>query len=291
MRRSTTGRRVRGPTGRAMFSSSANGGDPETPLAPELPGRPDPRPRDQRSGQQQMHSFSLGGLSWLADPGIPNSEPRRDAGSDPDGRHRRATSTTGLRPSETTSTAISAGRSPSRACGVCSGGLDSNGCPIMGIDGRILRHAASGPDRVRWSPRRSARWSRGTPWTAERRTRPMPAASRACSSSSTASTSARPHVRPVHDVVGFDLGDGRRARACCGRDQHQRCLEHGGGFPIVVDNTAPDGVPDGTSAGATVSGAAIVLAADANDNNASPACSSRSTARPSASRTAARRTR
>jgi manganese oxidase len=66
--RSNSGRSVSA----AMFSSRANG-DPQTPLLTAYPGDPVRVHAIGAPGSEQMHVFSMGGLSWPVDPRIERS--------------------------------------------------------------------------------------------------------------------------------------------------------------------------------------------------------------------------
>jgi hypothetical protein len=56
------------------FSSTANGGDPPTPLLQAYAGDPVKVHALGASDDEQMHILSLGGQSWSLDPGIPHAQ-------------------------------------------------------------------------------------------------------------------------------------------------------------------------------------------------------------------------
>jgi hypothetical protein len=67
----TAGPRNDGPS---MFSSAANGGDPPTPILKAYPGDPIRVHAFGAPGNEQVHSFNLGGLSWALDPLITGAD-------------------------------------------------------------------------------------------------------------------------------------------------------------------------------------------------------------------------
>src|SRR5262249_8897751 len=125
------------PDGPSMFSSSANNGDPETPLIQSYPGDPIRVHAISSPGNEQAHSFSLGGLSWAGDPLIPNSNLEETLGLTP----------MGVVEAHVTSSYIGDSfygdlRRPFTVAGMW--GLQrvldpSAGCPIRGLDGRVCR--------------------------------------------------------------------------------------------------------------------------------------------------------
>jgi hypothetical protein len=56
------------------FSSASNGGDPQTPILTAYSGDPMRIHAIGAPGNEQVHVFSLGGLSWPIEPAIPNAE-------------------------------------------------------------------------------------------------------------------------------------------------------------------------------------------------------------------------
>src|SRR5205814_7915432 len=124
------------PDDPTMFSSAAYGGDPETPLLESYPGDPIHVHAISAPGNEQPHAFSLGGLSWAGDPGIPES----------DGFETQGLVPMGVVEARVNDGAPYAGdyfygdlRRPFTVAGMwgLQRVLNPAGCPIRGLDGHV----------------------------------------------------------------------------------------------------------------------------------------------------------
>ena len=176
----TAGPRIDGPSMLKLGHERRRSGDPADP---GLPGRPDPGVHAiSAPANEQPHSFSLGGLDWSADPGIPESD---------------AVETLGVVPQGVVDAHVTAGsigdyygdlRRPFTVAGMwgLQRVLDPVGCPMIGVDGHVCGAALPAPT-VTMTAAAVGGLVSGTR-SRSRRTRPTRAASRACSSSSTATS-------------------------------------------------------------------------------------------------------
>jgi hypothetical protein len=252
------------PDGPSMFSSAANGGDPETPLLRSYPGDAIRVHTLVAPGSEQQHVFSLGGLSWPIDPGIPEADTVEALGLVP----------LGVVDAHTTSGSVGDYfygdlRRPFTVAGMwgLQRVLDTAGCPILGLDGRPC----------------------GTPLPAPTVTLTAPAVGAVVSGAAvtvSANASDASGIQSVQfQLDGANIGspvtgggpytiswnsklaaDGPHALAAVATNNNG--VSSTAAIPVVVDNTAPTVALTAPAANATVSGNTVGLAADANDNNA-----------------------
>ncbi|NUR76463.1 MAG: Ig-like domain-containing protein [Thermoleophilia bacterium] len=255
----TAGPRVDGPS---MFSSAANGGDPETMLLRSYPGDPIRVHAIVAPGSEQQHTFNLGGLSWPIDPGIPEAD---------------SVETLGVVPQGVVEAHVTSGsvgdyfygdlRRPFTVAGMW--GLqrvfDPLGCPILGLDGRMCGMPLAAPTVTLTDPAVGATVSGDAVTVA--------------ATASDASGIANVQFQ----LDGVNLGspdssapysiswntklasDGPHVLAAIATNNNG--VSSTASIPVAVDNTPPVVSLTAPLTGATVSGAAVSVTADASDNN------------------------
>jgi hypothetical protein len=136
----TAGARPDGPN---MFSSAANGGDPATPLLRAYPGDPVRVHAIGVPGNEQAHSFSLGGLTWPSDPLIHDSGRVSTRGLPPMGEVDAQLDVPGAANDAVGDYFYGDLRRPFTVAGMwgLQRILDPTGCPIKGLDGLVCGSA------------------------------------------------------------------------------------------------------------------------------------------------------
>jgi hypothetical protein len=255
----TAGPRIDGPS---MFSSAANGGDPETPLIQAYPGDPIRVHAISAPANEQPHSFNLGGLDWSADPGIPEAD---------------TLETLGVVPMGVVDAHVTAGsigdyfygdlRRPFTVAGMwgLQRVLDPVGCPMIGVDGHVCGAALPAPTVTMTAPAVGGLVS-GNAVTVS-------------ANASDPSGIASVQFQLDGNDIGSQLTSGpfmfawNSTTASDGSHILSAVAKNNNGviniasIPVSVDNGLPSVSVTAPLAGATVSGANVALAANASDTS------------------------